>query len=230
MEPSFNPWLSIWTKPRATIRRIVEENPNRSLWLLAFIYGLDSLISNAHALTLGQIIPPFILFPIIVILSPIWGYAFFSILSAAVLFIGKLFGGIATFRAVRAAFAWSCVPFAVSLVLLFATVFIFGQKLFMPNPVNQALSDKLTFLMFFILIAQVVLPIWSLIIYLKGLAEVQGYSVLKAIFNVILASIVMLFVGWIVWQIGMSLEPLITSLFGLNKQTLKVGFLLISGG
>lgn len=222
MEPSFNPWLSIWTSPRATIRRIVEENPNRSLWLLAAIYGFVSLISNAQSLALGQGVHISVLLLLIVILSPILGYVFFSLWSAVVFGFGKLFGGIGTFRAVRAAYVWATVPFVVNLVLWIVLVVIFGQKLFMPDSASQGLSEKFVFLMLFILIAYVVLYVWSLVIYFKALSEVQGYSVLKAIFNVILAAVVVFLVLWIVKHAGMYLS-------GPNNQTLKVGFFLISG-
>ncbi len=222
MEPSFNPWLSIWTEPRATIRRIVEENPNRNLWLLAAIYGFISLMTNAQSLALGQTNPIAILLLLIAVLSPIWGYLFFSIWSFAIFVIGKLFGGIGTFRAVRAAYAWSCVPFVINLILWIVLAIIFGQKLFMLGSVSQDLSEALMFLMFCILIARLVLAIWSLIIYFNALSEVQGYSILKAIFNVILAAVAIALASWAFWVTGMHL-------LGPNNQTLKMGFFLISG-
>ncbi len=34
-----NPWLTIWTAPRATIAQIVKANPDRFLWRITGAYG-----------------------------------------------------------------------------------------------------------------------------------------------------------------------------------------------
>lgn len=222
MEENFNPWLSIWTQPRATIRRIVEENPNRSLWLLAAIYGFVSLINNAQTLALGQSIHIGIISFLVVILAPFWGYAFFSIWSAIVCLVGKLFKGQASFAKIRAAYAWSCVPFIFNLILWVALIIIFGQKLFMLNTISEQISEPLMLFMFFVLVARLVLAVWSLVIYFNALAEVQQYSVLKAILNVVISALLMAVISWAFWNVSMHfMSP--------QNQTLKVGFFLISG-
>ncbi len=202
METHFNPWLDIWTRPRATIRRIVQENPNRCLWLLAAIYGFGSLLNNAQTLALGQNFSLLAIFLFAAILSPFWGYAFLSIWSAAVYWIGKAFKGSGTFQTVRAAYVWSCVPFIFNILSWIALTTLFGGNLFMLSTGNDQLSEPLTYVLFFILIVRLTVAIWSLVIYLNALAEVQNYSILKAIFNVITASILMLAVSWVVWGLA----------------------------
>lgn len=222
MEESFNPWLSIWTKPRATIRRIVDENPNRSLWLLAAIYGFVSLMNNAQTLALGQSLHTAVIFFMVLILAPFWGYAFFSIWSAAVYLIGKLFKGQGSFSMVRSAYAWSSVPFVFNLILWISLAVIFGPKLFMPAAMTNEITEPLMLFLFFVLVGRLVLAVWSLVIYFNTLAEVQSYSVLKAIFNVVIAAILMALISWFFWNAGMYL-------LGPNNQTLKIGFFLILG-
>jgi hypothetical protein len=203
METSFNPWLEIWIRPRATIRRIVQENPSRSLWLLSAIYGFGSLLNNAQTLALGQKFTPLAIFLFAAILSPLWGYVFLSIWSAVVYWVGKCFKGSGTFQTVRTAYVWSCVPFIVNVISWIALTFLFGAHLFMLNSGNRELSENLVFFLFVILIVRLCMAIWSLVIYLNALAEVQNYSVLKAIFNVIVASIIMLTASWAIWGLTM---------------------------
>ena len=206
METHFNPWLEIWTRPRATIRRIVHENPNRSLWLLAAIYGFGSLLNNAQTLALGQNFSPLAIFLFAAILSPLWGYAFLSIWSAAVYWIGKAFKGSGTFQTVRAAYVWSCVPFVLNILSWIALAALFGGQLFMLSTGNEQLSEPMTFFLFFILIVRLAVAIWSLVIYLNALAEVQNYSILRAIFNVITASILMFAASWVIWGLAIQLS------------------------
>lgn len=184
-----NPWKSIWLHPRATIRGILAENPRKSLWLLAWIYGFTSLLNGFQSFPLAirtGFIPVFIL---AVVLAPFWGYLFFAIWSWVVIFVGKLLKGRATFETARAAYAWSCVPLLANSVLWILLSVFFNQLLFFGSQTNQVLSDPAVTVLFIILIGKLVFSIWSLVLYLQTLAEVQQFSILRSIGNVILASI-----------------------------------------
>ncbi len=206
MNENFNPWLEIWTRPRATIRRIVDENPNRSLWWLAAIYGFGSLLNNAQSLALGSSLALLPILLIAIVFAALWGYIFFSIWSAVVHWVGKLFKGQGTFQEVRAAYSWSCVPLAVNVLLWFVLAGVFGIQLFSSSAGGgAALANGQVFLLFFVLIVRLVLAIWSLVIYFNALAEVQRFSVLKSILNVVIAGFLLFAAVWVLWIIGVHL-------------------------
>lgn len=184
-----NPWRSIWCNPRATIRRIVEENPNRSLWILAFICGFTSLFNGFQSFPIAIQIGLIPMFVLTVILSAFWGYVIFAVWSWAILVTGKIFKGQAKFKEARAAYAWSCVPLLVNLCIWLVLFVLFGSILFLGPQTHPALSGATVTFLFVLLIGKVVFSIWSIVIYLQALAEVQSYSVLRAIGNVILAAI-----------------------------------------
>jgi len=50
----FNPWLRMWVKPKTTIRKIIEYNPNFRLFWLSAIYGIVSLLSSSQSFALGH--------------------------------------------------------------------------------------------------------------------------------------------------------------------------------
>lgn len=201
MEDTFRPWLEIWTRPRSTIRRIIQENPNRSLWVLAFIYGLGSLLNNAQSLSLGLQFNLFTISLIAAIFAPIWGYIFFSLWSFVVYLVGKMFKGAGSFQQIRAAYAWSCVPFIINIGLWILLAALFGQNLFISGMANVAIPNTLIFVLFFALTTRLVLAVWSLVIYFNALAEVQTYSLLKAILNVVIAGFLLALVVWTLWTI-----------------------------
>ena len=203
--PEKSPWLSIWTKPRATIRRIVDENPKRSLWLLAAIYGFSSLLNSFQSVSLGFTLGLIPLVLVALILSPIWGFAVFSVWSWVISWTGRWLKGEGDFQKVRAAYAWSCVPLAVNDLLWLAMILFFGLPLFLNFPEHHYLTDGLATLLFAILIGKVVLAIWSLVIYLNALAEVQRFSVLRAIGNVILAGLFISAALLIFWTLLMAI-------------------------
>ena len=197
-----NPWLSIWTRPRETIRAIVSENANKGLWWLAAIYGFSSLLNSFQSFGLGASMGAFPIFLLALIFSPIWGYVLFAIWSAFVCWTGKWLKGRGDFQSVRAAYAWSCVPLVVSAFLWFVMMGLFGVTLFLPG--DHLLTNSAAFLLLAILFAKVILAIWSLVIYLNALAEVQQFSILRSIGNVVIAGILIGVVFAIVWWVSMA--------------------------
>jgi hypothetical protein len=184
-------WLAIWTRPRDTIRRIVREDVSQGIWWLAFIYGFASLCSALQSLSIGTFYGPIPIFLFALIVAPFWGYVVFSLWSLAVMWTGKLFRGTGKFQAIRAAYAWSCVPIVVSDAIWVILFVLFGSSLFLSPPVEHTLIGAEALLLLCLLLLKVVCAIWSLVIYLNALAEVQGFSVLRAIGNTVVAAIIL---------------------------------------
>ena len=199
-----SPWLSIWTSPRLTIASIVKKNANQGLWILAWIYGFLSLLNAFQALDLGH---AFSLAPILllaVIFAPLWGFAIFSIWGALVLLVGKILRGNASFKEVRAAYAWSCVPLSASIVIWAILLAIFGLSLFQSTLNNAPMPNSEVVVLFALLIGKVVFAIWSLVIFINALAQVQSFSVLRSICNILLAWVLAAFLIGVLWW-GLSL-------------------------
>lgn len=195
-----NPWLTIWTQPRATIAQIVRENPNRSLWWLAAIYGFSSLLGLFQSMALGTSVGLVGIVLLAIIFSAIYGYIGFAIWSAFVLWVGKLFKGHATFKTIRASYAWSCVPVIVNIPLWVLVIVLFGQQVFM-NFQNAGEPSVVLFFLFFILAVKVIVAIWSLVIFINALAEVQKYSILRSIGNILVAGIILGIVFFALWSL-----------------------------
>ena len=196
---SENPWISIWTAPRSTISKIVSENPKRGLWPLAWIYGILSLLSGSQSLSLGHSMSLLSLLLLAIVFAPLWGMAVFGIWSWVVYWVGRLLGGVGDFSFIRAAYAWSCAPLLVSLILWVLLISFFGSNLFQQSPDTHFMQQGLVILLFGSLIAKTVLSIWSLVIFINTLAEVQKFSILRSISNIILAWIAIGVVIWLVW-------------------------------
>ena len=195
---SFNPWISIWTSPRSTIARIVQENPNRGLWWLCAIYGFSGLLNFFQSMMLGDRLGIGAIFLLALVFSVLWGYVSFSIWSFVVWITGKMLKGRAEYKVVRSAFAWSCVPFVINVILWVILAFMFGQLLFMNTTGGYAFTQGQVAFLFFMIIARIAVGIWSLVIYINALAEVQQYSILRAIGNVVLAAILLGVVFWLI--------------------------------
>ena len=179
-----------------TIAKIVAENPNQGLWRLAWIYGFLSLLNGSQSMSLGNSVHFIAILIFAVIAAPFWGMLLFGIWSWVVHLIGKMLKGQGSFAFVRAAFAWSCVPLAVNIVFWVLLLGVFGGSLFQTS---QASVGPMM-LMMLVLIAKVVVMIWSLVIYINALAEVQNYSIGRSIANIVLAWLAIGIVLALLWM------------------------------
>ena len=211
-----SPWVAIWSEPRATIRKIVEENPKKSLWILAAIYGFSSLLDSFQSAALGNQVGVVDIAIIALALTWIWGYVVFSIWSWVICWTGRLLKGQGDFPKVRAAYAWSCVPLALNGILWIVLILVFGQPLFSNVPMERFLSSGQVALLFIVLTCKVILAIWALVIYLNALSEVQQYSVLRAIGNVILAGIIVGIVLGALWSLVWTLSPHLLGIYSFH--------------
>ncbi|HEX2583261.1 MAG TPA: YIP1 family protein [Chlamydiales bacterium] len=205
MNASFNPWLKIWVEPRATIARLLQESPDRGFWILAIIYGFSSSLNWFQSMMMGQRMGVALIFMMGMILSPLWGYLGFSIWSWVVHFTGKWLKGKGTFKEVRFAYAWSCFPLIVNVVLWFLLAALYGRSLFANfAPESQVLSNREVGILFVILLFRITSAVWSLVIYLNVLAQVRQYSVLRAIGNVLIAGLIIAAVFYSMIWVGYS--------------------------
>ncbi len=154
---------------------------------------------------MGQRMGTVPIFTVALILSPIWGYLGFSIWSWVVHFTGKWLKGQGTFKEVRFAYAWSCFPLIVNVVLWFFLAAFYGRSLFANfSPESQVLSHSEVGILFLILLLRITAAVWSLVIYLNVLAEVRQYSVLRAIGNVIIAGLIIAIAFYLIVWVGYS--------------------------
>ncbi len=190
---SMTPFLSIWTQPRATIRRIVDSDPTRNVLALAAIGpALSSLVSQWAAAMNGAANQSF-LWPLFVALNvafqAILGILFLYILGVVFRWSGALLGGTASRLEVRTALGWSQVPaIAMAIVLMLA--------LFAGVPFPKLLPGQLPHLdpaFYKVVVVVGVLGSWGFFVNLKCLGEVHRFSAWRA-FGAILIPLLLIFV------------------------------------
>lgn len=190
VERKLNPWLSIWTRPRATIQQIVDTDPERLVPLLAGVAGISNALDRASMKNLGDKFE----LPSILLMAVGWGVIggiIGLLLFAALLrWTGAWIGGKASQEQLRAAIAWSNVPVIVGLPLWVAELVLFGRELFTSETPRIDADLTLTFTLLGMGLAQLVLGVWALVVYLKCVGQVQGFSAWKAAWNTLIAAVV----------------------------------------
>lgn len=181
-EEGGNPWLSIWVRPRGTIRKIVDTNPERNVLLLAILSGIIRALDNATDEGFGDDLSLFTIMIIVLIMGSLGGFITLYVGGAVFRWSGSLFGGVAPSEHVRAAIAWSSVPNVILLIIYIPIIIIFGADWFSTSPTFMERSELLTVLLAGGLVfVSVALVLWQAFLFVKCLAEVHQFSAWKSL-------------------------------------------------
>jgi hypothetical protein len=188
----FNPWLTIFNRPRETIRKILRFNTNYHVLLLAMLGGIASAIDKAAANTLGNYMSITAILIFTIIAGAIGGLLSLYVFSGLLKLTGDWIGGKASYGGIRTVFSWSMVPLVWGMILWIPQLLIFGQEVFSSSTVIFDSSRVFILLAALFFIIDFVLWAWNVIILVIGLSEVQKFSIWKAIANILLSALLLI--------------------------------------
>lgn len=188
--PMANPWISMWTRPRETIQQIVTSDPTRLVLLLAALQGISGTLDQASINSAGDRLELPTLLAAVVIAGPVLGILSLYIGAALLRWTGNWIGGQASSQHIRTAIAWSSVPIIWSLLLWIPELWLFGKELFTSETPRLDADVTLSFSYFGFALVEFTIAVWALVVYLKCLGQVQGFSAWKALGNSLLAILV----------------------------------------
>lgn len=197
-ELNVRPWLSIWTKPKQTVRAVINYNVRYRFFILSVLYGLPTVLQTAQNLSLGSVLSlPAILIGSI-IASPILGAIGLLLCSLFLTWTGRWIGGRGSFLEMRCAVSWTNATNIVTVLVWVALIGQFKEIIFYEGfvkmPMTMTESAWLT-AYFFI---QLIVSIWSFILLLFAVSEVHRFSVWKALLNIVIAFLVGVGISWII--------------------------------
>ncbi len=198
-----SPWATIWFHPKRTMQE-VRTRPNRGLWVLSAICGFLFNLNLAVIYSFSTKLSFIVMLVLAVFLSVITGYLYFSISSFFVFIAGKCLKAKSTFLECRAALSWSSIPLVVNAVAWVFLLIAFKEKVFL-DPSKAGFTAGQIYIVLTVSFLQVIFSVWSLVLYFYGLSEIQGFSISKAILNIILAVFFFLVLLLILWFIAVYL-------------------------
>ena len=182
MMGGMNPWLSMWTQPRHTIRAIIQTNPKYGVLYLAAIYSLQNFFYFSNYWSLGLSTSFFAILITGIVLCPFIGMIWLYFAGWILYFTGRWLEGKAPMRQLRTALAWSKIPTAIGLLMWFILLLAYPEYVFILDSGGPS--------SIFINFITSILCIWSFVLLIQSIREVQYFSVGRAIINVLLSLIV----------------------------------------
>ena len=186
-----SPLRSVWFKPSQTIAYIAHENPGYRLFALPIIAGfavwptMALFTADTDQIEVGLILSTLLAFGPIAELFQVFVGAYLIRIT------GIWLGGKAGISSIQTAIVWGNVPIAVLSILgIVLLIFAFAYNEFSEMPLTWDQSPLVTAIAWLLFTFQTVIVGWSIAIFLRGLAKVQGYSISRATLNAVLAWLV----------------------------------------
>lgn len=143
------PWLSMWFRPRKTIRHVVLFESEWWVLGLGAAAGTARALNRAAARDLGDRLSLEVIVAVCLILGPALQLISIYLGGGILRFCGGLFGGKATFAEVRSALAWGALPQAAMLLPWILVLGICGREMFVSSkPILLTYPYSQTFFFF----------------------------------------------------------------------------------
>ena len=180
-------FTQIWSQPRRVFRYINATQYESYLAALVAMLGISNAFDNAVSRNLGDEMPLVVVILLCVLLGGVTGWISTFIYAALIKWVGTWFEGKAeNTQAIFRMLGYGSLPIVASLPLLLAQLMVFGNGLFQADLGNYDGSLFHNVILFGSGIIEIGLAIWSFILILVGLSEIQGFSLGKAFLNILL--------------------------------------------
>lgn len=184
---SFNPFLSIWSRPTKTLSFVLQNQPRKYINLLFVLGGivkaLDRALEKAGA---DSSFMELIFLP--VILGAAFGWISYYLMAYFISIAGDWLKGKADTADYRTVLAWALLPSLLGALIFIPRWIIFYET---AGP-NAGEGQILNYIDAFLQFIQIILGIWTFVIFVKGVKVIQNFSTLRALLNILLPVIVVL--------------------------------------
>lgn len=178
----------MWTRPRRTIKDLLTRPRNEDVYLLAALAGFSNALDRASLRNAGDSSDLVTIFALCLVVGIFTGILWLWLYSALLRWTGRWIGGVASAGQIRLAMAWAMVPIIWSLLLWGPQLALFGDELFKSETPRM---DAHPWAVMALAVVELSIAAWAVVVGLKSLGEVQGFSAWRALGNAAMAGAVL---------------------------------------
>jgi hypothetical protein len=194
----WKPWFSMWIAPRKTLRSMIQTQAPTQFLPLSLIYGWQITLQMAQSFGLSEVFSFWPIFIASFLAAPFVGAFGFYVGTLLLHWTGKWFGGLSSFLSLRSAISWANVTGVVSVSIGLFIALAFQKTAFCSNFVQMPISAGFAQILGGLFLLQIIVSIWTVCLLVAAVAEVQGFSIVKALMNIIAAIAVAVVGMWII--------------------------------
>ena len=183
-------FVKIWFSPRIVFRYINDNSYNKYVYILIILAGINGAFGRAISKAMGNNISIIPLLVYCLILGGLIGWITFYISSVLLRWTGKLLNGKSDTGSILRVMAHAYIPKILTIIQLVPQLILYGTGLFQGKIYLYNTTAKVVIYSSFAI--SLITSIWSLVLLVVGISEVQKFSIGKSILNVFLPVIIIL--------------------------------------
>jgi len=179
-------FTKIWFSPRIVFRHVNDYCQDEFVKPLLFLAGISRAFDRASIKDLGDTMSLFGICAMCILVGGFLGWIAYYIYALAINWTGKWLKGAGNTASILRVMAYAMITSVAALVLLIPQIIICGNGLFQSDwdILEEGLLANLVFWPFWFL--EVVLGIWTIVLLIIGVSEVQKFSIWKSILNILM--------------------------------------------
>jgi hypothetical protein len=184
-------FIKIMTSPREAFKFINDYKYEKHLYILLFLAGIVRSFDKASTKNMGDNFSIWSIIAICVIFGGLFGWITYYIYAAFISWCGGWMNGKGNTQSILRILGYALFPSILSFIILIPQIAIYGNEIFKSENdfYSSGLVDSIIYYGF--LIIEFTLGIWSLVLCVIGISEVQQLSIGKSILNLLLPAVLL---------------------------------------
>jgi len=185
-------FTKIWTSPQLVFKYLNDTRYDKFVWVLLMLAGIGNAFDRASARHIGDYFPLIGVLAIGIAGGVIFGWISYYIYAALLCWTGKWLKGKADTDSLLRMVSHAMIPLIVTLILLIPRISVFGNEMFQSDASIYETEVWSMVIYYCISFIETILGLWSLVLIVIGISEVQKFSIEKSILNMILPVLILI--------------------------------------
>lgn len=183
-------FTKIWLNPREVFSYIHQNSYDKYVIILLILAGISGSFDRAVMRDMGDDMSLFAIVGLCIIIGGLLGWISYYIYAALTSWTGKWLDGQGDTSSILMILAYATIPSVLALLLLIPQIGIYGNELFKSEGDIMSGGIVANAIFYGTAILEVILGIYSIVLSVIGVSEVQQFGIGKAILNLLLPILV----------------------------------------
>ena len=179
-------FTTIWTSPRIVFKYINENRYEKYMVALLFLAGIARSLDRASMKNMGDKSSLFSILGLSIVMGGLFGWISYYIYASMLSWTGKWIDGQGNTKSILRVLSYAMLPSIVSLLVLIPQIGIYGIEIFKSDGDISSAGIIPNILVYGSMAMEITLGIWTVILCIVAISEVQKLSIGKSILNLLL--------------------------------------------
>lgn len=183
-------FTKIWTSPRKAFAYINDTHHSKYVYVLLLFAGISSAFDRASMKDMGDEMSLWAILGLCIVLGGLLGWISYYTYAALINWTGKWLNGKGDTSSILLVLSYAMTPSIIALIFLIPQIGIYGNEIFKAEGDIFSAGLISNILVYISMILEFILGIWTIVLGVIAVSEVQKLSIGKSILNLLLPILV----------------------------------------